>query len=249
AAYQSYRQAVDRLRQLESVERQAQGQIGRASQSRDWAVHYAHVQEAMADLNAAVERIRKIERYEHFFSPPVYADVVAAARPGWPLVYLLVTAAGSLALIVLSPSPTSPDHRPSTVNPVWLDNFRSEDLNHVLLKQKEDIKQSYLWGTTVGETKVLVQNLDYLWPVLRERLLVPLMARVQALGYDRILLVSTGTLSLLPLPAIVIDSLTFALAPSARAMQLALKLVQERAIGAPVILGVGNPTADDQQRL
>lgn len=57
---------------------------------------------ADAVFEQVVAEIRQVSGYSDFLAEPTFARIQAAARPGVPLVYLLATSAGGLALVVWS---------------------------------------------------------------------------------------------------------------------------------------------------
>ena len=104
----------------------------------------------------------------------------------------------------------------------------------------------YLVGQVMGEYQQLKAGLDRALPILRDRLVGPLAARLRELGFRRAVLVPGGRLSLLPLHAAGFDAVTFTYTPSARALQVARSAASERAELAPVLLGIGNPLPHPQ---
>ena len=99
----------------------------------------------------------------------------------------------------------------------------------------------YLVGQVMGEYQQLQAGLDRALPILRDRLVGPLAARLRELGFQRASLVPGGRLSLLPLHAADFDAVTFTYTPSARALQAGRDAARERAKLAPMLLGIGNP--------
>ncbi len=159
-----------------------------------------------------------------------------ASEISHPLVYLLTTPVGSLALIV-EPGVKSLSQR----HIVWLDDFKEEDLGQLLYYQRED--QPYYLQAAGGEgsAEALSAVLDKIWPVLWKRLMGPVTQRLLELRYPRAVLLPSLSLGLLPLSAIAFDHVLLTCAPSARALALVSKRAQAQAGKAPVMLGIGNP--------
>lgn len=127
---------------------------------------------------------------------------------------------------------------------IWLDDFTYGDLDLILWEKDTDGKTvgGYLSGQVEGHIEILQASLKQTFPILQERLMIPLCQRLTELGVQQATLIPGGRLGLLPLPAAVIDSpITFAYAPSARALRSASHVVQEREEMSNVLLGVGNP--------
>ncbi len=61
------------------------------------------IQAARGELDAAIAAIRQVPGYEDFFLPPTFEKIRQAATPDAPLVYLVATSAGGLALVVHRP--------------------------------------------------------------------------------------------------------------------------------------------------
>jgi CHAT domain-containing protein len=196
-----------------------------------------------ADLRAArralAEAAARISAYVPDFLPAAldFAAVGAAAADG-PLVYLLVTTQGGLAMIV----PPGVDAL-GAQHAVWLDGFRAQDLDRLLVERDGagGVAGGYLVGQETGDETVLAAALERMLPRLRERLVGPLADRLRGLGFERATFVPTGRLALLPLHAAAPDPLVVAYAPSARALRAARDAAGERAGRAPVLLAVGDP--------
>ncbi len=157
-----------------------------------------------------------------------------------PIVYLLVTYHGSLALIVPPASGKLTASQKDTVLPVWLDNFKEADLQHILYDR--DDKRQYLHGITFSQSESnLIDVLNEAWLVLQTRLLAPLEKQLEAGDFPSAVLVPVGLLGLLPLPALCLNNITLAQAPSARALQSAIARAEEREGQSFHLLGVGNP--------
>ena len=205
---------------------------------RDFLAVSADLGQARADLATIVARIR---RYIPEFMPTgldftAIASVATGARQ--PLVYVLTTPLGSLALIV-PPISKIPSERCM----VWLNDFDTDGLNGILGSEE---KAGYLHGAMGADIKILMQSLDNLWPMFETALMGPIVACLKKLGYAQAILVPTGTLSLLPLHAVALRTTTFTFAPSVRALQTTLTAAQERIHLSPTLLGIGNPLPNPQ---
>ncbi len=197
---------------------------------------------ARLELDSVINRIRT---YRAEFMPAGldFDAIAAAVPPECPLVYLITTTQGSLAFIVpLGTKALETNHV------VWLDEFRSSDLDGLLVQRNAagEAIGGYLVGQVLGDDQQLGAGLDLALPILRERLVGPLAARLMEFGFRRASLVPGGRLSLLPLHAAGFDAVTFTYTPSARALQAARGAARERAKLAPMLLGIGNPLPSSQ---
>ena len=95
-----YRAAAERLAALHAqVGQSSSGQAAGTAPQRDFATLTQEIQAARGELDAAIAAIRQIPGYEDFFLPPTFEKIRQAAGPDAPLVYLVVTSAGGLALV------------------------------------------------------------------------------------------------------------------------------------------------------
>jgi CHAT domain-containing protein/tetratricopeptide (TPR) repeat protein len=166
-----------------------------------------------------------------------YPEIAAAASPERPLVYLLTTARGGLALIVPTGAPS-----PEAKHAVWLDSLTTEHLNELLVKRHPsgEVTGGYLVGQVTGDLGLLTSAVTETIDFLCRHVFGPLVERLASLGVAAATVIPEGRLSLLPLPAAT-QGCTIALAPSARVLRAARRALRERASEAPVLLAVGNP--------
>jgi len=240
AAFEAVR---SRIKSLE-VEARAMGPVGGPDRTtlRSFIEISDDLRVARHELDSVINRIRA---YQSEFMPPGldFEAIAAAVAPECPLVYLITTSQGSLALIV-PPGTKVLD----TNHVVWLDEFRSGDLDGLLVQQNAEgeVIGGYLMGQVMGEYQQLQAGLDRALPILRDRLVGPLAARLVELGFRRASLVPGGRLSLLPLHAAGFYAVTFTYTPSARALRAARGAAGERDELAPMLLGIGNPLPNPQ---
>ncbi|MBK9232359.1 MAG: CHAT domain-containing protein [Anaerolineae bacterium] len=189
--------------------------------------------------------------YADFLLPPTFARIAAAVQPGVPLVYLLTTEPGSLALIL---------HRPDAqadviVSQIRLDRFTAQDLDALLVERQGDqITGGYLPGQ-LGDHAWLTQHLDQTLTTLGDKFMGPLAAALRQGPFRSVhanqralVLVPAGRLSLLPLHAACylvngatrrfLDDFTVTYVPSI----MTLADVQARLTDAHgPLLAIGNP--------
>lgn len=244
--YERYRTAAARVRQFEHVGRETARHIEQFPSDAPGQHLATLVLAARSQLDAAIEAIRTIPGYERFLRPPSYTEIAAAALPGMPLVYLITTPAGSLALIgsIGSAEPEA----------LLLDDFKEADLDALLIKRENgEVVGGYLPGQFTGGAALTAALAEGL-PRLGTALIGPLAAHLRQHHASGVTLIPTGLLSLLPFHAAtyavegqtrcLLDELDVAYAPSARVLSTAQRELRARANGALRLAGVGNPTSD-----
>jgi CHAT domain-containing protein len=154
-------------------------------------------------LTNTITAIRQVPGYADFLIAPVFADIVSALPPATPLVYLVTTEAGGLALVVTSPIgatriPTT------TVHPLWL-NDSSQSFLLELLQGAADNPNLGGWFGAYNQWQTnrpawfaaIDQGTAKLWGCL----MTPLSQHLTALNVQQAILIPTGYLGLLPLHA------------------------------------------------
>jgi CHAT domain-containing protein/tetratricopeptide (TPR) repeat protein len=149
-----------------------------------------------------------------------------------PIVYLLTTLHGSLAL-VLHPEASGDKE----IDALFLGDFREPDLTAIL--QGGPGRVSFLEAALTEQKDSLPSAVDGFWTEIRDALVIPLVQRLRDLGYEQALLVPCGPLSLLPLSAMALDEMGLSYTPSA-------SIVRELAERPPLadfprFLAVSNP--------
>ncbi len=230
--------AADRIRALEAEGRRGQdAEVAAAPGGRSFVEQSAELVQARGDLAGVIQRIRAY--LPGFMAEGLaYPEVAAVASPARPLVYLLTTSRGGLAL--LAPAGVQ---APAPEHAVWVDSFTAARLDELLVQrdQSGEVRGGYLVGQVTGDPDQLASAVTETIDILRRELLGPLAGRLADLGMAAATVVPVGRLSLLPLPAAAPEGCTIALAPSARALRAANHALRERAAEPPVLLAVGNP--------
>jgi CHAT domain-containing protein len=235
--HSAFATAVDRVRTLEAEGRREQDADTPSGQGwRSFAERSAELVQARQDL---AEVIRRIQAYLPGFQGKGldYPEVAAAASPERPLVYLLTTSRGSLALLVPAGSPA-----PAPEYAVWCDGFTAEQLDELLEQHPSyEVRSGHGPDQVTGDLDQPTATVAKTIEILRRELLVPLATRLADLGLATATVIPVGLLSLLPLPAAAPEDCIIALAPSARALRAASHSLRERAGEAPVLLALGDP--------
>jgi len=223
---------------------EAEPEAGEASAARR-----QRAQEAWANLNAVIRELNSLPGYESFLAPPSLTDIAGAAEPAQPVVYLMTTPAGSLALIV---------HRlgsETRVETVWAELTEAE-LDLLLFGRAVEsgsaapAVEGLLSAQEQGSAAQLAA-IATVCPALGDRLMAPLAEQLRKLDATGVTLIPAGRLNVLPLHAadyavggarrVFLDEFQVAFAPSA----VAAVRTRERADSvAPADLSalvVGNP--------
>jgi hypothetical protein len=219
----------------------------------DGATRRGALAEARAELDAVVQAIRQVPGYTDFLRAPTFMHIRTAAREA-PLVYLMATPAGGLALIVPPGAKDAAASSSSGVQAVWLDALTDAAVR----KQLYEPEDTQALGGYLGayarwraapynpETRAhwfdtLETTTHWLW----DALMGPLIAALAPVGAPKappvpdIVLIPTGLLGLLPLHAAwtedaaapsgrryVMDSVALRYAPNARALSAAQALAE-----------------------
>jgi len=229
---QAFADTARRVRELEAAVRSRRV----ASDESSWAAAFAQIADELrqrrAELDAVTSRIRQ---YLPDFMPEEsgFQSVARTTEPDCPLVYLIATQHGALAIIVS----TSLGHCCAVSN-VRLDRFSGQI--------PFDPTSHSGAGTWASWEASLKPRLEQALPSLGPTLMEPLAEHLLAMGYKRCMVVPCGRLGLLPLHAAqladgrYLDSvLEVCYALSAQSLALA-----KRETGSPAsmsLLGVVDP--------
>ena len=243
--YRQYQDVATQLRNLESQQRDRMTSSDRHSLTPE-----ALREEAIAlrqQLSTLLQSIRQVSGYEEFLSLPTFADVRRVvqrdlAEPTLcdrPLVYLVSTPAGSLALIVT----------PNDTQSIWLDELTEEQLRKILQVWFAAYNQSQ------SDRQAWLDAIDTVTHQLWQPLMAPLIQHLQAHNCHQAILIPTGYLGLLPLHAAwtedpstptgrryALDDIHFAYAPNAKSLTAATAIANRTTPAS--ILAIDNPTQD-----
>lgn len=250
-AYEKYKNAIGKIQELDKP-----GLSGPVSKIKE------DVRQARTELKDAIELIRELEGYKGFLQESNFADIVTAVELGQPIIYLIVTDFGSLALILYRKSIASE----VTIEPLWFNEFTQNELRELLIgptprksiegwfgayqrlrnnHQSQQARQGWL-----NEIDNVTQKL---W-----ELIGPIEKRLRNMGMRKAVLIPGGLLALLPLHAAwtengdsrkyVLDNITFTYAPSSLVLCHARRI--EKSAQAEKLLAISNPDgsiADSQE--
>ncbi len=232
--YTQYADTTTQLRNLESQQR-----LRMTSDDRHSLTPEALRTEALQlseTLTKIIEQIRQVPSHKDFLAQPTFDDIRQALRPGISLIYLVPTAAGSLALIVT----------PEGIDDLWLDNLSENSLRELFIawfsaySQSPTNRQAWLDAIDQGTCQ--------LW----QPLMLPLINHLQQHNFPQASLIPTGLLSFLPLHAAwvedstaptgryyALDAIHFTYVPNARSLSTAQEIAQRTV--ADSILAIDEP--------
>jgi CHAT domain-containing protein len=235
--YDRYQDITNQLRNLESQQRGRSISSDRHSLTPETFRNTAT--QLRSQLETTIAQIRQVEGYEDFLDQPNFEDIHASLQPKRPLIYLVVTSAGSLALIIT----------PDGIANLWLDDLTEANLQELL----------QTWFKAYNQFQRDRQNwlneIDSVTHQLWQPLMEPLVRHLKAHNFDQAILVPTGYLSLLPLHAAwtedsstpterhyALDDIHFTYAPNARSLAAAQAITTRTQVDS--ILAIDNPTQD-----
>jgi CHAT domain-containing protein len=199
-----------------------------------------------AELRLARSQLRNALEAARAESPFAFARVFTAGEvrrvareAGYPLIYLLSTAHGSVAL------PVTGD---AVEEPLWLDDLRSDDTQALL--DGRGGGTSYLAGALHGQGAEFEAALDAIAEVVGTRVVLRLKHWLQQRNHDRAALVALGSIGLLPLHTIATSTdVVLSSAPSARVLGRSIAARARRAAGLDSIAAVGVPVREGEAPL
>lgn len=192
-------------------------------------------------VHAVTREIREHAGFETYGLAPTLEGIRAAAAPGWPVIYVNPTPAGTVLL------PVSQEYE--SMSPVLLP-CRSDEIFTELLRY-------LLYAAEGTESSVpegaLGEALSTLLPWLGETLAGPVASLAESLDAVGLTLILCGPVTLAPLAAAPLPQLvdtTLAdrfptrLAPSAGVLETSLHREAQRTRSEPSLVAVANPTRD-----
>jgi CHAT domain-containing protein/tetratricopeptide (TPR) repeat protein len=199
----------------------------------------AELRQSRAALRQALARARK-ESGEILPVVLSATDIVGVAtKAGYPIIYLFATMHGSMALAV-SPA--------GSIEAIQLGLITSDDTRALLYGTENGA--GFLDGATYGNEERFGTTLEECLPILRERVVVPIVGWIAKQGFARAALIPLGSLGLLPIHAATAnDEPALSYVPSARVLSRALALWNQRVDAQDVLFAVGDPSRDDEPAL
>ena len=179
-----YQTAANAINQLESTERR----LNITSESPQYSQEDFRQQaiQSRQALQKCLTEIRQIPDYEEFLALPTFEDVAATIQPDHPLVYLLATPNGSLALILTTVG----------ISDLWLNDLTEPQLINLLNDN---------WFSAYRDSQTNRQGwreaIDDVTHQFWDWMMSPLINHLQQNNLSKAILIPTGYLSYLPLHA------------------------------------------------
>jgi CHAT domain-containing protein len=259
-----YEEVVAEIRALENELRAAELHAQRATSAPTTARPFVEIADDLSSvretLSQVVEAIRQRPGYEDFLTEPDFDDVFTAVQSNMPLVYLVATPAGGLALVVHHERLEQvPLYR--LTDKILLARVRRwDEVYFTYLEARRTLAKAEKERTADLErmrsaeesarrdwNAILVDTTRWLWNAVME----PIVTTLSGLGYRQATLIPTGFLAFLPLhaawrpgekgapPRYALDDVAFAYAPSALALTYARQVADD--VSGDKLFAVNNP--------
>ena len=233
-----YQTAANAINQMESTERR----INTASESPQYSQEDFRQQaiQARQALKDCLTDIRQIPGYEKFLALPTFDEIVATVQPEQPLVYLLSTPNGSLALILTT----------AGISELWLNDLTEPQLIDLLNNDWFRPYSAYKESPTnrQGWLKAIDDVTHQLW----NRMMASLIGHLQQINLYKAILIPTGYLGYLPLHAAwtpdstklngrryACDDIQFTYAPNALSLNAARTVANKTSV--TTLLAINEP--------
>lgn len=209
------------------------------------------------ELQETLELIRSIDGFQGFGGAASVADLAAAIEPGWPLVYVDPTPAGTLLLIVTGEG-DEVDAAAYFLDPmaqqVYL-RLMAGDVAGDLSRLDTVEPSSYLALVAGFSDRPPAQDLEQMLPWLGEEIARPIRDLAAETGATGITIVSCGPVSLAPIHAAwwesepgghrcLVDEFDVRYAQSALIAGAGLRRAAERGDDRAALVALANPTRD-----
>ncbi|ESA32486.1 q110x8-triei tpr repeat containing protein [Leptolyngbya sp. Heron Island J] len=245
--YLQYQYISQQLRNIESQQRQRMtsndGFATTPETLRNEAIRLRQT------LISVLVQILQIPGYEAFHNQTSFDNIRTDIQPDKPLVYLVVTPAGSLALVVTL----------QTIETIWFDDFPENTLREILYGPADDSELSGWFGAyqafrnnSKANYFAWHEEIERITRQLWDPLMAPLITHLQQHSFRQAILVPTGLFSFLPLHSAwtedpnqptgkhyALDKIHFTYAPNARSLVAAQEVANHTQSDA--ILAINEP--------
>jgi CHAT domain-containing protein len=260
--YELYVTAANRVRQLEAAEhaRSKAMTLGGTTPPTEEAMR-EEARSARAQLQTAISRIRTLSGYEDFLAEPAWEDIarVLDREGSSPLVYLVSSFAGGMALVVEPPSKAG-DSVQASVEVLWLDEFTGACTRDLLSGNGEPgwagAYESWLHNPgDEGRRQAWFDMLDATARRLWDLAMEPIVALLRSRSRSHAVLIPTFLLPLLPFHAAwtedattpnsrsyALDAIGFTYAPNAGSLRAARAIADRTAPTSILVVADPRPT-------
>lgn len=247
-----YRDYINATNEFNSGVRQIENEflVGENEEPDIRKVNSERLEHLHQQVQKAIESIRRLDGYEDFFRPLSVDKIALLASEVCPLVYITFTEHCGLALLVNG----------ERIELIWLNSLTSKELQEQLIgSSPTEFVSGYLssyvnWKEHPNDAiaqyswyENLTQTTHWLW----EACLSPIIEKVNEFGSERLILIPSGFLSLLPLHAAwtedalyptgrrySMDTICFSYASSAHAL---ISLKDKTTRPTETLLAIDNP--------
>ncbi|KVO13614.1 hypothetical protein WJ74_12860 [Burkholderia ubonensis] len=215
------------------------GPAGLDATREEWVRLSAELRVARSELRNALEAARAESplAFPHAFTAEEVRRVAGGA--GYPLIYLLSTVHGSVALAVTGDA---------VEEPLWLDDLCSDDTQALL--HGLGGRANYLNESLYGQGAEFDAALDGIAEVIGARVVLPLNQWLQQRYFARAAVVALGSIGLLPVHTIATSTdVVLSSAPSARVLARSIAARARRAADPNSIVAVAVPMREGEAPL
>jgi CHAT domain-containing protein len=248
-----YQTITTQLRDLETQQRNPDSTLTRPEiQTR--------IQTLSQQLQNTINQIRQVPTYEDFLTPTKWEDIQNAVTRDRPLVYLVTTPNGGMALTVIVDAVTQCCE--SRIDVLWLDDLKEATLQEILYGPADEKELSRYLGAyqdfrndSKTNYPAWCQEIDTTTRQLWDSLMGPIVQQLKTKGFKQATLIPTGYLSLLPLHAAwtpdpskptgkryALDDIHFTYSPNAKSLTAAQAIAHQ--VKPDSILAIDNPRND-----
>jgi tetratricopeptide (TPR) repeat protein len=230
-SFQLFKDASERIRKLRLNEIR-----GEEFSSLDRPILRNLIYDAYRDLEDSINNIRNLSGYQNFLAKPDWSEIANICKKlDKPLIYLMTTSAGSLALIINNKEDDL------IIDTVWRDQFKDDDLQRLLIGWFEAYQLLY------NDFNLFFKAIDDITRTLWDILIGQIVNDLNEQGFREAIVIPFGPISLLPIHAAysdkhrvhAIDRIAFTYAPSIHAISYSLSIQQDMI--ADSLFAVDNP--------
>lgn len=161
-------------------------------------LHSSQLQAALNELERATTAMQQEPAFAQFFRPVRWDDITAVILPGMPMVYLLATSVGGLALIL----DRQDELADVTVIPCWLEGLTEARLHKLFFgapEQETEPSWAQAYAVQSEHPAQWQATIDRVTRELWDIALGPLLEHMRPSAAPQMILIPSGLLALLPI--------------------------------------------------
>lgn len=264
--YNQYKQAANALYQLEIEERSNTIPIIESPFNSSYVNLRQQFETAHQAFQDAITLVQSQTTYKDFFTPVKWSDIEKVVQSNDPLVYVIHTDDGGLALLLHQAKSDQTVH----IEPIWLDDLTDQFLEEQLFgiertsesstKKKDFPRWFEAYERQHTNHKDWIQAMDLMTQSLWETLMKPVVSVLEKNKLLQAVLIPAGYLSFLPLHAAwthddsslterryALDHIQFSYSPNAKALQVTRNRLAGKVTAS--LLMINEPQASSVQSL